>query len=594
MNIVPKISTLPPLARQLLLWGLAFGWLLWVTGYWSPQAWRAYGNGDYDLTYATLEAPRRAILEYGQFPQYNPYTAAGTDLIANPQSVHLGIFFLPTLLFGSFFGFKVAILLGYALGLGGGYWLLRQMGLPIVAALGGGMLWVSTGFFAWHILYAGHLNALYLFLLPYLMLPLANFVRQQGRLSIGGWLLSVGVWLQLVLGGTTYILIYTALFWAGIVAVLVWQYRTQIALKQWIRYGLLTFGVAVGSSLWKLYPAWEYMQDFPRTFHDTTRVSVVGWLQMLAGTMPTNANHSLTYWGWHEHAIGGGLVALVVLVAYARELKSVFGQPMRPWWLLLGGMIWFSMGNTPNYANPWYVLNTFVPVFDNLRVPYRAAIFPVLLATFGFLIIYYKKYYENTLWSILLAILVLFQSLQTVSISANYLQSKPIAEMSTPPKKQAHFAQMVLADSLVKDKPNAATNMYLYLKNNIAVANSYEPLPVPKADSTLFNQFIQKGGKLTSFSPNYWTFSHCKDTLLLGQRYYRGWEIAAGSGRIVSIRGLLAVVRPSAELSLRYTNPHLRTGLALSAPWWLLILALLGYTLWQKRLSPAKAPIFVV
>lgn len=559
-------------------------WVLFLTDYLYPKHWQAYGNNDYDLTYASLEVPRRTWICYGQVPMYNPYSAAGTDLMANPQSVHWGIFFLPSLLVGSFYGFKLAILCGYLLGIWGATALFLRLNKPLATALAGGMAWVSIPFFAYHILYAGHLNALYLFLLPWLMYGIVDFIQQKGQLSFGAWAISLLVWLQWLLGGTSYVLIYGTMFWAICVSVLWWMHRKEIPWHTWLRYGLLTAGVAIGASIWKLYPSWMYMQAYPRPFHDITRVSIVGYMQMLVGAAPENESHSLTYWSWHEHAIGGGWLALLVLIAYIGYWKKILGKSAVLWGAALILMLWFSMGNTPNYVNPWYLLNTYFPVFDNLRVPYRAAIFPVSLLMFGWMLLFAAKQHEHPLWRVLFSAMIIQQSLMTLGVAANYRLSPTIDTIQPAVHTQQHFAQVWLPDSLVSDRNHKPTQMYPYLKANIAVANTYEPLPVSRIDTALAQHFIVKGGVLSSFSPNEWKFTQCADTLVIGQRFSTGWRIAQGSGRIISTNGMLAITKPSAALVLRFQSPYLREALWVSVPFWVLIL-MIGFGLRRKTMT---------
>lgn len=582
-----------PAAQRTLLVAGSVLWVLYLTGYLVPANWLAYGNGDHDLTYSTLEAPRRTILEYGQFPVYNPYSAAGTDLMANPQSVHLGLFFLPSLVFGSFFGYKVAVLLGYLLGLWGAALLLMRMGAPRVVAVAGGMAWVSMGFFAYHILFSGHLNALYLFLLPWLMYGLTCFVQNGGRLTAKSWLIPLVVWLNLILGGTTYVLLYTTLFWLGC-AVLLWStHRQQLSNWAWLRYGMLTLGLGIGSSLWKIYPSWVYMRAFPRTFHDTTRVTIEGYLQMMANAMPQNTAHSFSYWGWDEHLIGGGWLALLVLLLYASEWKTLFQPQWQRWAVFLGVILWFSMGNSPYFVNPWYLFNTYFPVFNNLRVPYRSAIFPVSLLLFAFMLLYVRKHAEHRLWPLLLVAMIVQQSLWTVGISANFRQSRKLSEQGHSPLKPAHYQQIRLPDSCAQGSHYTASRMYGFIHENVALIDAYEPLPLSPIDTALAEHFVVRGGQAAAFSPNEWRFSHCHDTLLvLGQRFYPGWEITTGSGTLIPYRGMLAVANPSGQLTLRYQNPQLRTGIWLSLPFWGVLLLVAGWLLsgGNKKMVSASFP----
>src|SRR5687768_16141335 len=67
------------------------------------------GPGDADYLIQTQEAMRRSILEFHQFPWWNPWVSGGVPLFANPQFGLISLQTPLTLLFGSIIGYKLAV-----------------------------------------------------------------------------------------------------------------------------------------------------------------------------------------------------------------------------------------------------------------------------------------------------------------------------------------------------------------------------------------------------------------------------------------------------------------------------------------------------
>jgi hypothetical protein len=74
----------------------------------------AVGDGDYYIQ--LYEAARRTILDFHQLPLWNPWVAGGVPLFANPQFGPISIQSVTTLVFGSVFGYKLALVAYLLLG----------------------------------------------------------------------------------------------------------------------------------------------------------------------------------------------------------------------------------------------------------------------------------------------------------------------------------------------------------------------------------------------------------------------------------------------------------------------------------------------
>jgi hypothetical protein len=126
-------------------------------------------EGDFDYYAQVYEAFRISVLEYGQFPSWNPWMVGGLPLYANPQFGLFSIQSVLVLIFGTLYGLKLAYVM-YALS---GFWGMYLLGRQAVKASRLracliGFIWIACGFFAGHGIM--HFTFALFFLLPLLIL----------------------------------------------------------------------------------------------------------------------------------------------------------------------------------------------------------------------------------------------------------------------------------------------------------------------------------------------------------------------------------------------------------------------------------------
>ncbi len=197
-----RSSTAAP-AHALLLDAALLGALLLLacsmTGFWGAgfAAPVLHGpGGDWDWQLSLYAATRRVLLDYGQWPTWNPYTAGGTPLLANPEFPGLHPGFALVLWLGAERGLKLLLLLHLALGWLGLILLGRRLGLrgpfPLLAALlfAGCSVWSAR-------LAAGHVMFQSLAYLPWAWWLVLGSRGSPWRAGGAGALLGLG----LLLGG---------------------------------------------------------------------------------------------------------------------------------------------------------------------------------------------------------------------------------------------------------------------------------------------------------------------------------------------------------------------------------------------------------
>ncbi|HSG98628.1 MAG TPA: hypothetical protein VLB27_01175, partial [candidate division Zixibacteria bacterium] len=78
-----------------------------------------WGIHDWELFSAMGEIPRTLLLQFGQFPYWNPYIGGGNILFHHPEVATLTPLYLLPLLFGAIIGLKLQVTLCYFLGFWG-------------------------------------------------------------------------------------------------------------------------------------------------------------------------------------------------------------------------------------------------------------------------------------------------------------------------------------------------------------------------------------------------------------------------------------------------------------------------------------------
>ncbi|MGA2491033.1 MAG: hypothetical protein ABSF99_12770, partial [Anaerolineales bacterium] len=103
------------------------------------------GIQDWDQNFAWTEATRVTLLEYHQFPFWNPYKCGGSVQFANPQIPVISFQTLFALLFGTIRGIKLSILFHGVIGFIGFYLLARQYKASYLGSLLASILFSFSG-----------------------------------------------------------------------------------------------------------------------------------------------------------------------------------------------------------------------------------------------------------------------------------------------------------------------------------------------------------------------------------------------------------------------------------------------------------------
>ncbi len=149
-----EVPAIPPPARLalLVLVALAADALFLHAVLASGQHW---GIWDWDYQCSLLEAARKTIVEYGQWPMWNPWLGGGHSLAGHALGRTANPSFLPVLVLGTLPGVKLDILLYMLIGQVGTAYLLWRLGCRGVGACVGAVVASWGGCYSMHLAH-GH------------------------------------------------------------------------------------------------------------------------------------------------------------------------------------------------------------------------------------------------------------------------------------------------------------------------------------------------------------------------------------------------------------------------------------------------------
>lgn len=268
------------------------------------------GGFDWDYFVSYHEALRRVIVDYHQFPWWNPWIAGGVPLFGNPQIGLVSVETPFTLLFGTIFGLKLAAIAYFLAGYWGMYWLLKKLGTRLGIRLLLSYVWIFSTFVTFHC-FAGHYTFLMYLLSPWLFF-LALRLRDGWR-----WAVLLGLFIGFFANSDMHWMVVEAFIILGLwVAVQLVVVKDK---KQLLMRALVAGGVGIVLFLPRLYFAYQYVSEFPSqatflfqpvaNWHTVARA----FLQPLQKPTSLGAN-GLAWWEYSSY-IGISTVLLFVIAA---------------------------------------------------------------------------------------------------------------------------------------------------------------------------------------------------------------------------------------------------------------------------------------
>jgi len=541
---------------------------------WGVQDW------DQHLFYHAV--PRASILEYHQFPLWNPYSCGGMVDLANPQSRMLSPTYLFILFFGVVRGIKLEILSHLIIGMIGMFLLARYFRMKIYSAT------LSAGIFMLSSMYTVNLAPGMTWIMSIAYIPWAFLFYLKGFQDlcfapVSGFFLAL-----MFFGGGVYPLNITILF------LLLYSFLSVVMRKHRLIPAAGVFLVVMASMLLlgaiKFFPVFEFMSDNPRPMDDYSGYSLQSFAHSLLIPDQTfssieGLDHTPGFFRGISYALDEngmyiGIIPMVLVIIgavtnFKRHLLLI---------LLCLVFLWICFGNRI-FPDIWEWLRG-LPVYRNMRVAQRFRIiflFSIsLLAGLGlqWLVNYFtgifrgRKPIFRNLSGLLVVILLLDLSLVNYQVWKDAFSiPPPEIEVSTEFYQIADGHSHYAKEGIVNEKSDLryAAKGWLYpaFLSNIGTINAYESADVPRNAVPIDSKYYRGEAFLSSpqgeahfirWSPNRYKIavnSPKPGYLIINQNYYPGWKIS-GIDKIIeeSKEGLLKVkIQPGESVVEIYYFP---------------------------------------
>lgn len=538
--------------------------------------------GDPDYYFQIYEAFRRSVLEFGQFPMWNPWVAGGIPLFANVQFGMVSLQGPLVLIFGAVIGLKLAIV-GYMLI---GFYGFRKLfkdafGAPNLRATLLAYIPMFGSFFVYRVI-AGHFTFLMIAFVPWL---LYFFLKHRNKKA---WL-----WFALLYSLMVWSAPHYTTIMAGVVVGLWFLYEIiQAAFKtlntnKWRDFWQerkkdLLFFVKSGALIavvcaYRMYFVASFIKDRPR-LETTSNDPFTGlWQGFYAmwGPDQYNAPPQLTsHWGWVEAAtyIGIGtfvclLIVLGVWVAKKIAKKAApFNYSVVLLLVLFASFSVLGMGDFGPWS-PYHLLNH-LPVFDSMRVATRWLMWSSLCVLF-ILAAYNSKRFNKIITVILVLTVAELFVCGIQAMSHEYKVSTVQYRSPQAPFDQVYHYRLP-RPQYVNDKN--FTTVYMYDENLLETTrNNYGQViagdslvDTRQPNSTVrcgINEggctFISDNAKVTYWSPNKIVLQRtAPGPININMNPGNGWEVNGkyvfAGYKIVEPLKAFIIDDPSNKITLQY------------------------------------------
>ncbi|HUO03846.1 MAG TPA: hypothetical protein VMU16_01490 [Candidatus Binataceae bacterium] len=512
---------------------------------------------DWDAHLQFHWVPFHSIVDFHQFPQWDPFTCGGMPILANPESALLSPFMILDLLFGPVVGLRLTVVNQIAIAFGGAYCLARVMRVSKLGAI------VCAGAFAgssWYYLHVevGHTSFIPFAYTPWVvaMLCLGADYRQFSFAALGGLAMA----LMLVEGGL-YPFVETGLM-VGILALLI-SIQRHTVLPIMLLAAMGAFTAAFGAVKFLA------VSGLTGTYKAAPLIEANGALPLLVELFSRDQNPARTIVGmrmeggfWEYGAYFGPLIAGLAVIGVAAQLRRAW-----PWIIIALAMLALAAGNFGPYS-PWILIHR-LPVYWVTNAPARWLIpFTLsggLLAGLGADAVCAAAKRWGT---IVVAFLIVLTFIDMWLVGARNLGY--VVEGQEPPLPiSASFRQMHSHDFNHR--------MLAAARANLGVIDCYADV-IPDTRVQGYDQPGYRGEQyllgpgtvsIARWTPNQLDFdvdASAPTVLVVNQNYDSGWRITEGDGNVIAEDGLLAVRLPAGNQRIRiaFRDWHVLVGFSIA------------------------------
>ncbi|MDB4967850.1 MAG: hypothetical protein JWN44_3539 [Myxococcales bacterium] len=320
---------------------------------------------DWKLFQTWMEAGRRSVVWYHQFPLWNPWTCGGQVYLANPQSLVVTPTFPLVLLFGTALGAKLTLVVYFFCAFDGMFRLARSFDLSLPSSILAAVLFGAGGWLALHFA-EGHCTFFGAALFPYAMY---FYRRARGEPDAAAprapvaihweWCIPLGFIAAWIVGdGGTSTPPMCMVILATLAAIDAVKRRSLRVFLPLLAAAVVAF--LVGAV--RVLPALEFALDHPRHLFETDSNApwnMIRYAYWWKGIEPVGGKR---YW-FHEY---GWRLPYLTIPLWIWALRV---EKARPIWIFVLVGAGIVAGSFWPYG-PWWLLHH-LPIFRDLRVPSR-------------------------------------------------------------------------------------------------------------------------------------------------------------------------------------------------------------------------------
>jgi len=526
--------------------------ILLSLGYYFPilSSGNNLGIQDWDQNFAWTEATRVSLLDYHQFPLWNPYKCGGTVQFANPQVPVLSIQTALALILGTLRGIKLSIFVHGVIGFVGFYLLARQYKLTYIGSALAAIIFSFSGITS-SFLSSGMVVFTNFAYTPYILIFFNKSIDKGKWGIVAGILFAVSFYysyqIPLLIG--VYLLVYTVV--KSIAE------KTAAPIKAFIIL-VFTSGVLI---LPKLFFATQLLRISPRQLSDISGYSIQNFLYFLLSRKQNLFNEMDVqgyYYAIDENSLYVGILAFALfLLFFARNKKEIGRNAALIITLLI--MIWLALGSGVHPSI--YAVLRRLPLFSSFRVAQRFRfdlIIPFsLIAGLGVdNLIHLLPKHKLALILAIVCPLIVYADLAIFSTTNFLSKTLIITNPETQLWRSDHFVQtgavnlgFEIRRTIEIPEKYLDSNIfipwsfeYLKIKQNNGVLDCYDPIPLGvkalgagdenyQGEFHLVDTQADIAVENTFWSPNRLIFKLINNgmtpnnTLIVNQNFYPGWVV---------------------------------------------------------------------
>jgi hypothetical protein len=485
-----------------------------------------YSCGDGE-SYQTINAViRSTLIDYRQFPFWNPYSGGGNVMLAHPESNFLSPLFVPILLLGPVVGVKIQIVIYYIIGLAGMYLLCRYLNFKVLPAFLAAVLFNCNSYLS------NHLNVGYFIWMTILWMPWVFLFYLKSCSSAKNI-----VWCALVMalvlleGGVHHlIMIFSFLvLYASFESVRSKSFKPLLIL-------FLAMGLFALLSGIKLIPMMQFIHDYPRRAYQMVLPYVPYWTFVVA--MLDRGWYGRCYLLPQPNFTGQEFLAYIGIIPFVLLIAGCIRCFKKYWPIILTLVVFiFIAYGRGSFIDVWPLIKR-LPGFNNQFITVRNVIVIVFC---GSLII---GYYLST-WNcsgaknVFLSIMVMCVTADLIAHGWYYIAAMPNEPVTV---EKSAFVQED-TERLYPTFLKGHGNILFWRPGRIDCAAVSVKNPSYRGEVYLLNG--NGTARMEEFTPNKLRVIYTAqddDTLVVNQNYYKGWW-AFGENRlpVSSSDGLISV-----------------------------------------------------